>query len=145
LLKALNQGGTMKNSLWFFFAILSSCAHFSLNKTNSSFTIKKAQALYEDGDVEASIFTLEQLVNNNPYDSFHDQVYELIVEYLLQLGRTKQAQKVGSYFLANHQESPSADRIVKMFNIDIKTKEEEIEIEKEPEKSPEIEIDALLD
>jgi branched-chain amino acid transport system substrate-binding protein len=112
----------MKIGLWFLIVVLSSsCAHLSLKQDDSA-SLKKAQTLYDLGEVEASIATLKLLVER-PYNASHDQAYELLVEWLLQLKRFKEAKVLASYFLDHHQQSPSATRIVKLFDqLDDETK-----------------------
>lgn len=109
----------MKFSLWFLIFLLSSCSHVSIERQKThegELAIKKAQTLYDLGEVDASISTLQLLVDNNAYDSSHDLAYELLIKRLLELKRLKEAKKIASYFLAHHQDSPSADRIIKLFD-----------------------------
>ncbi len=118
----------MKIFLWLLL-LLSSCAHIpSERPKNTDETIKNAQTLYDLGEIEASISHLRLLLDK-PYEPAHDQAYELIIEWLLQIHRDKEAKLLASHFLADHQNSPSAEKIIKLF--DQKDHEEKIDEPKE--------------
>lgn len=78
--------------------------------------ISDARALHEQGHVDAAISSLQTWVDTTPYVDEHDRAYELIVEWLLQLNRYDEAKRVASFFLARHPKSPSAARIIKLFD-----------------------------
>lgn len=138
----------MKNLFVLILALLlSSCAHFSEAKEKklmSEQAIKKALALYDMGEVEASISSLQLFVDAHPYDPSLDKAYELIVTWLLELKRGKEAKRIASHFLADHPESMGAERLIKLFDHVLEAEEPKNQvINQEPSlpKSEELEID----
>lgn len=79
-------------------------------------TITHAQSFYNAGEIDAAIAMLHNFVDSKAYDPSHDKAYELIVDWLLQLNRRAQAKGIASYFLANHQASHSAQKIIDLFD-----------------------------
>ncbi len=96
--------------------VMASCAHAPKGRLVKNHDIEdavtRAKSLYAALEVEAAVAVLENAVATKLYHSSHDQAYELIVEWLLQLRRRKEAQRVASYFLAHHPKSPSSKKIV---------------------------------
>ncbi|HXW53228.1 MAG TPA: hypothetical protein VEL47_03885 [Myxococcota bacterium] len=86
-----------------------------VKKDDSSQKIDEAKHLYDLGEIDAAISTLRLFVDSRPYDFSHDQAYELIIEWLLQLKRTTEAKRLASYFLAKHPQSESAQKIIDLF------------------------------
>ncbi len=98
--------------------MLASCATTSRSANKERYTqkITEARLLHEQGEVDAAISLLQTWVDTRPYEPTQDTAYELIVEWLLELNRTEEAKRVGSFFLAHYPQSPSANRIIKLFD-----------------------------
>ncbi len=89
----------------------------SLSKQElSAQKIADAETLHEHGEIDGAISSLQTWIDNAPYEPAQDQAYELVVQWLLELNRHDEAKRIASFFLSHHQKSPSASRIIKLFD-----------------------------
>lgn len=114
-------------SLWFVITLIFvlSCTHRAYTSSKNSLSseeidqerINRAQTLHDMGEIAAAISILRTWVDQTAYRPQHNRAYELIVEWLLQINQQEEAKRVASYFLAHHQHSPSAKKIVDLFKV----------------------------
>ncbi len=95
-----------------------------VKKDDSSQKIDEAKNLYDLGEIDAAISTLRLFVDTHPYHPSQDQAYVLIIEWLLQLKRHNEAKRLASHFLSNHPQSPSAQKIIDLFDKPVVPKDE---------------------
>jgi len=102
--------------------------------------ISDARALYDMGEIDASIAHLSFLVDR-AYTPAHDEAYELLITWLLAANRYDEAKRYASYFLMHHQKTKTANRIVEIFrDYDVNAKARRLEQlqdvkEEEPEEN----------
>lgn len=101
--------------------IMTSCAQRGVRedsgpKDPDSQKIIDARILHDSGEIEAAISTLRTWVDTTTYREKHDVAYELIVQWLLEVSQHDEAKRVASFFLSQHPKSPSANRIIQLFD-----------------------------
>lgn len=153
----------MKKWIFFFMAsgfLIFSCAHKNvgtkeisagrlIKKDDILAKIDEATLLYDSGEVEAAIASLRMTVDN-PYQPAHDQCYELIVQWLLELKQQEDAKHIASYFLSHYPHSQSAQKIIDLFDrapiiTDAPVDQIHLEEENAPEDTSEDLTDQILD
>jgi hypothetical protein len=120
--------GSLMDKKWLCLSLLviislSSCSHKAstgrlVKRHDAEQTILQAKSLYNTGEIDSAIVVLQNFIGSKVYHSSHDQAYELIVEWLLQVKRRNEAKRIASYFLTNHQASSSAQKIIDLFEHD---------------------------
>jgi hypothetical protein len=154
----------MKKCLFLFMMsglLVFSCAHKNagmkeisagrlIKKDDILAKINEATLIYESGEIEAAIASLRMTVDNNPYQPAHDQCYELIVQWLLELKQQDHAKQIASYFLSHYPHSESAQRIVDLFDrvpvvTDVPMDQIHLEEQNAPEDASEDLTDQVID
>ena len=87
-----------------------------VKKDDISLKISEAKSLYDAGEIDGAISTLRVFLDTNPYHPSHDQAYELMVDWLLQLKRIKEAKRVTSHFLSDHPQSKTAQTLIDLLD-----------------------------
>jgi hypothetical protein len=150
---------------WIFFLLMGgllqiySCAHKNagmkeipagrlIKKDDISQKIDEATALYDAGEIEAAVANLRLTVDNNAYQPAHDQCYELIVQWLLELKQQEEAKHVASYFLSHYPHSEYAQKIIDLFDKVAATSDaplDQVNLPEEDESTDESLSDQILD
>lgn len=114
------RGGVILRKISLVLALIflscSSCTQRAGKGIDDKARIDQALAHYHEGDVEAGISLLRTWVDSTQYKPTHDEAYELIVAWLLQLNRREQAKQVAAFFLARHPKSEHSKRIIQLFD-----------------------------
>lgn len=77
--------------------------------------LKRAQQLYEMGQIDAAIASLNAMIHGTKMTPAVRQAYRLLIDYLLQAQRPSEAQSLASFFLRHNSHSQEARDIVALF------------------------------
>lgn len=77
--------------------------------------LHRARSLHDMGEFDAAISQIRTLIDASTYSSSLDRAYELLIEWLLEIRQDNEAKRLASYFIANHKNSPSVNKIIPLF------------------------------
>jgi hypothetical protein len=102
--------------------------------------IERAEALYEMGEIDAAVALLERIINHSRQKVVLLPAYELIVRYLLEIGKHDEAHRFASYFLKSYPKEPAAERIIRLFDSPQKSQAKK---ESSPEEVPAVHVEEI--